>query len=90
VNEPTPVSRALAAWPCQSVCLWLPAGYRLAGVDQSALDVYACAGCGSEWVSSQAWTPVDADGVVPAVVEAEKLRAVTSERDAGAAGTADR
>jgi hypothetical protein len=56
----------LVAAPCRTLCSWAPAGRRRAG-----LAVFACSGCGSEWVRSEPWTPIDADGVLPEAVAAE-------------------
>ncbi len=61
--------RPLEIQPCRSVCTWAPAGDTL-----GALPLFRCGGCGSEWVRSQAWTPIGADGIVPADVAAEAAR----------------
>ena len=62
---------------CRSLCDWArtPASY-------DGQPLFACRGCGSQWVRTEPWTPCQADGVVPAEVLAE-LR-----RPAGAAGSA--
>jgi len=57
---------ALEIQPCRAVCTWASTGARLAGEQ-----LFRCGGCGSEWVRSQGWTPVGADGVVPDDVAAE-------------------
>jgi hypothetical protein len=36
--------------------------------------VFTCAGCGSEWLRSELWTPIDADGHVPREITAELAR----------------
>jgi hypothetical protein len=55
---------------CRSLCGWDDTGRRLDGER-----LFACSGCGSEWVPSQAWTPVDYTGVVPdPVAEARRAR----------------
>lgn len=59
--------RDLVIAPCQSACTWSETGDRLAGER-----VFGCAACGSEWVPSQAWTPVDWQGHVPDAVRAER------------------
>ena len=61
--------RDLVISPCQARCSWSASGERL-GDDR----VFACAACGSEWVASEAWTPVDWQGVVPEEVQAERAR----------------
>jgi hypothetical protein len=61
--------RALEIQPCRSVCTWSPTGGTL-----EQLPLVRCGGCGSEWVRSQAWTPIGADGIVPAEVAAEAAR----------------
>lgn len=62
--------------PCQKVCEWGPTEASYDG-----LRLYACSGCGSEWVRSEPWTPRNWDAEVPASVRAE--------RAAGEAGSAD-
>ena len=64
----------LAANPCQLECDW-------SGTDRAAggRQMFACAGCGSQWTTAEPWTPAQADGTVPA--------AVTSARSAAAAGS---
>ncbi|MPZ93305.1 MAG: hypothetical protein GEU96_00035 [Propionibacteriales bacterium] len=56
----------LAVHPCQTLCAWSGTGERRAGKR-----LFACSGCGSEWVVGQGWTPADADGTVAAEVRAE-------------------
>lgn len=50
------------------------------------MDVFACEGCGSQWVRTEEWTPVDADGIVPDAIAS----GATSGRGAGAADTSGR
>jgi hypothetical protein len=57
------VTRALEIAGCRALCAWHATGDRLDGEP-----LFACAGCGSEWVPSQGWTPVDHAGTVPAQV----------------------
>ena len=71
----------LAVAPCRSLCSWSPApGPVPAG------DLFACAGCGSQWAPDQQWTPVQADGTVPAEVRTARQRSLSGARGA-AAGT---
>ena len=63
------VSRQLSISPCQAPCSWSTSGER-----RGANLLFACEACGSEWVSSEAWTPVDWKGVVPEAVQAERAR----------------
>jgi hypothetical protein len=73
------VSRPLEIAGCRSLCDWRDTGAQL---DREP--VFACSGCGSEWVPSEQWTPVDYTGVVPdAVVDA---RDATSARRARGRG----
>lgn len=53
--------------PCRSLCDWTrtPESY-------DGQRLFACRGCGSQWVRSQGWTPVQADGTVPALVSSER------------------
>lgn len=59
--------RPLTVNPCREQCAWAGTPAIRGGVR-----VFACAGCGSQWVRSEAWTPVDADGSVPPAVAAER------------------
>jgi hypothetical protein len=61
--------RDLEIQPCRNVCTWAATGTTL-----DSLPLFSCGGCGSEWVRTQAWTPIGADGVVPADVAAEAAR----------------
>jgi hypothetical protein len=64
------MSRALEIAGCRSLCSWHATGGRLDGEQ-----LFACGGCGSEWVPSQEWTPVDSSGAVPEPVqEARRVR----------------
>jgi len=74
------VRRPLEIGGCRAECGWHETGERLAGEP-----VFACAGCGSEWVPSEPWTPVDYTGVVPApvaeaVTEARRTRGTGWQR----------
>jgi hypothetical protein len=72
-TEPRP-DRPVAAWPCQSICKWAATETRWTDPTLSDLLVFRCAGCGSEWVRSEVWTPIDAEGQVPPEVVAERQR----------------
>lgn len=61
--------RPLAATGCLRECSWSATDDTLGGER-----LFACAGCGSEWVRSQEWTPVDWQGEVPEAVRAERRR----------------
>jgi hypothetical protein len=65
----------LAIHPCQSLC-----GWSATGEQRDSFDVFACAGCGSEWVASESWTPADHTGAVPVAV-AEERRRLASDGD---------
>jgi len=43
--------------PCQKACRWRPTEQ-----DRSGERLFACTSCGSQWVRSQPWAPIDADG----------------------------
>jgi hypothetical protein len=78
MSEPLCRARALAAEPCQSVCVWTRTEESVV-VDpaRDPATVFACAGCGSEWLRTELWTPIDADGHVPPEVAAELARRPT-------------
>ncbi len=61
--------------PCRTLCDWHPTD-----TSYEDLPLFACTGCGSQWVRSEAWTPANADGVLPPEIRAE--------RDAAAADSA--
>jgi hypothetical protein len=54
---------------CRAECAWLARDELLDG-----LPLFACAGCGSEWVASEPWTPADRYGCVPVAVQRERER----------------
>ena len=58
------VRRPLEIAGCRSLCSWQDTGATLEGER-----LFACAGCGSEWVPSEPWTPVDWTGEVPESVQ---------------------
>ena len=59
----------LVVAPCRQLCDWArtPA-------ERGGRPLFACRGCGSQWVRGQGWTPAQADGSVPPAVLSE-LRA---------------
>ena len=61
--------RDLVISACQSACSWSDTGERLVGQR-----LFACAACGSEWVPSEQWTPVDWRGSVPDAVVEERAK----------------
>lgn len=60
-------SRELAMAPCLRECRWQATSGSLDGER-----LFACSGCGSEWVASQEWTPIDWLGEVPDAVRQER------------------
>ena len=69
----------LAVHPCRSLCSWVP-------TRRAPRELFACQGCGSQWRPGEAWTPIDADGHVPAAVRRASERLTTARRG-GAAGS---
>jgi hypothetical protein len=67
-----PPARLVETHPCQRICVWRPTGDVWLDARSQPLRVFACAGCGSEWVRTEGWTPADANGVVPPEVAAER------------------
>ncbi|HEX6246590.1 MAG TPA: hypothetical protein VFZ64_01850 [Nocardioidaceae bacterium] len=63
------MSRPLEIAACRRLCSWHDTETLLDGEH-----LFACSGCGSEWVASQSWTPVDHTGVVPEPVQVERRR----------------
>ncbi len=61
-------TRQLQVWPCQSSCRWQVTDDGWLDAAAETLRLFRCAGCGSEWVRTEGWTPVDADGQVPPAV----------------------
>lgn len=60
----------LAVHPCRALCHWR--GTPAVRADER---VFACSGCGSQWVRSMAWTPIDDDGSIHPQMRAERDRA---------------
>jgi len=58
------VTRPLTVSACLRLCAWSAREETLDGEP-----LFGCAGCGSEWVPSQAWTPIDWQGEVPEAVQ---------------------
>lgn len=69
----------LVVAPCRSLCSWSA----VRGPVPTA-DLFACSGCGSQWAPDQEWTPVQADGAVPAEVLAVRRRGLSGGRGGGA------
>lgn len=63
-------SPPLAQNPCLTLCSWGPTG-----AQRDGLPLFACGGCGSEWVRTEGWTPRQADGTLHPDVRAEAARA---------------
>jgi hypothetical protein len=63
------MSRPLVISACRSLCEWYKTDKRIA-----AETVFACIGCGSEWVATEPWTPIDHEGFVPDAVQEERRR----------------
>ncbi|CAN5614437.1 hypothetical protein BH10ACT10_BH10ACT10_22610 [soil metagenome] len=61
------MTRPLEIAGCRQECSWQTTGEHLA--DER---LFACAGCGSEWVASEPWTPFDWAGAVPVAVQDER------------------
>ncbi|RRD48605.1 hypothetical protein [Arachnia propionica] len=59
----------LAQNSCRSRCDWRPTSRELEGEP-----VFECSGCTSEWVPSEPWTPMNADGTIRPEVEAARQR----------------
>lgn len=59
-QRPDPDAAALRVRSCRDLCNW-----NRTPVDRRGEPMYACRGCGSQWVPSEPWTPRDADGAVP-------------------------
>jgi len=51
------MSDDLVTNPCRQECRW-----RLAERRHDGERLFACTSCGSQWVRSQPWVPIDADG----------------------------
>lgn len=71
-SSPLAPARSVSSWPCQSVCVWRPTGDTWHAQEHEDLRVFACSACGSEWVRTESWTPIDAQGQVPEAVLAER------------------
>ena len=70
----------LVVHPCRSLCSWAATG-----TTHDGDDLFACAGCGSEWTRSEPWAPRQLDGTWPPGVR-EAL--ASTGPGAAAAGTA--
>jgi len=60
---PSSPDRPLEIAGCRALCSWHARDEVLGGEP-----LFGCDGCGSEWVASEGWTPVDHTGQVPAAV----------------------
>lgn len=45
---------------CRDLCAWTRTP-----VERRGEPMFACRGCGSQWVPSESWTPRDSNGAVP-------------------------
>lgn len=63
--------------PCRQLCDWARTPAQL---DNRPL--FACRGCGSQWVRGEPWTPAQHDGTVPEAVR-EELRGAAAAGSAG-------
>ncbi|QGK71058.1 hypothetical protein GIY23_17385 [Allosaccharopolyspora coralli] len=63
------MSTQLAVHACRSLCSWHRTRTELDG-----LPLLACRGCGSQWVRSEPWTPIDHTGCIPDDVRTELRR----------------
>ena len=56
----------LTVSPCRRLCSWGPTRATYDG-----LPLFACGGCGSQWVRTEPWSPRQADGSWPPGVREE-------------------
>ena len=54
---------ALRVRSCRDLCNW-----NRTPVERRGEPLFACRGCGSQWVPSEQWTPREADGAIPPAV----------------------
>ncbi|MET3859862.1 hypothetical protein ABIE38_000772 [Dietzia sp. 2505] len=59
-REPDPDSGPLRVRSCRDLCEWTRTP-----VERRGEPMFACRGCGSQWVPSEHWTPRDSNGAVP-------------------------
>lgn len=57
---------SLTIAPCRQLCDW-----RTTTATYAGKPLFACAGCGSQWVRSEPWAPRQADGSWPPGVKEE-------------------
>ncbi len=62
---------------CRTLCDWAATG-----ASYEDLPLFACGGCGAQWVRTEPWTPCNDDGLVPQAIRAERAAAA-----AGSAGS---
>ncbi|MCW2665533.1 MAG: hypothetical protein JWN57_495 [Frankiales bacterium] len=72
----------LTVSPCQTLCDW-----RRTRACREGLPLFACTGCGSQWVRTQPWSPRQADGSWPDGVREELLSHGPGGAAAGNAGS---
>lgn len=73
------VRMSLVIAPCRQLCEWSPTR-----ATRPAGRLYACTGCGSQWLPGEPWTPRQADGSWPPGLRAE-LRRHDRAQDAASA-----
>lgn len=54
---------------CRRLCSWHETEDVLEGES-----LFACKGCGSQWVASEPWTPIDHTGEIPEPVQRVRRR----------------
>lgn len=62
-REPDPDNKPLRVRSCRDLCNW-----NETPVERRDEPLFACRGCGSQWVPSEHWTPREASGAIPAPV----------------------
>lgn len=62
-REPDPDNAPLRVRSCRDLCNWTKTP-----VERRGEPLFACRGCGSQWVPSEHWTPREASGAIPAEV----------------------
>ena len=62
-REPDSDNKPLRVRSCRDLCNW-----NETPVQRRDESLFACRGCGSQWVPSEHWTPREASGTIPAPV----------------------
>ncbi len=57
-SDPDPAPLRIVS--CRDLCAW-----NRTPAERRGEPVFACRGCGSQWVPSEDWTPRDSSGAVP-------------------------